>query len=66
MIGHAGEELLIPALIVAVVLLVPMIRHRFARADHGAGPESGACAYCGSAVSDVDERCSECGFRVRR
>jgi hypothetical protein len=66
-LAHQGEELLIPALIVALVLLGPMIKHRFARSDEAPGAhDPGVCAYCGSPIADADERCAECGFRVRR
>lgn len=65
-LAQQGEELLIPALIVALVLIGPMIRQRFGRsgeppADH----DPGVCAYCGVAVTDEDERCPACGFRRR-
>ena len=67
MLAHQGEELLIPALIVALVLLGPMIRQRLKRSDEPpAGHDPGVCAYCGAAVTEKDERCPACGFRVRR
>jgi len=65
MLAHQGEELLIPALIAALVLVGPMIRRRFGRP--GERPvDPGVCAYCGATVTDDDERCPSCGFRVRR
>ena len=67
MLAHQGEELLVPALIVALILVGPMIRRRFARS--GEAPEwydPAACAYCGAAVTEEDERCPACGFRIRR
>ena len=67
MLAHQGEELLIPALIVALVLLGPMIRRRLRRSDEPpAGHDPGVCAYCGAAVTEEDERCPACGFRIRR
>jgi predicted amidophosphoribosyltransferase len=66
MLAHQGEELLIPALIVALVLLGPMIRRRFARSGPPERHDPRVCAYCGAAVTDDDERCPACGFRVRR
>jgi rubrerythrin len=67
MLAHQGEELLIPALIVALVLVGPMIRQRFRRpGEPPDGHEPGACAYCGAVVTDQDERCPACGFRVSR
>ena len=67
MLAHQGEELLIPALIVALVLVGPMIRQRFRRSgERPPGLHPGSCAYCGAAVTDEDERCPACGFRVRR
>jgi hypothetical protein len=65
MLAHQGEELLIPALIVALVLVGPMIRRRFARSGQPPA-DPGVCAYCRGAVTDEDERCPACGFRVRR
>jgi hypothetical protein len=67
MLAHQGEELLVPALIVALVLVGPMIRRRFAHSDEP--PEwydSAVCSYCGALVTDEDERCPACGFRIRR
>jgi len=67
MLAHQGEELLIPALIVALVLVGPMIRQRFRRSgEPPEGHDPGVCAYCEAAVTDEDERCPACGFRVRR
>jgi hypothetical protein len=72
MIAHQGgwDELLLPALVVALVLAVPMIRRR----RRAAGPtrpeprverDPDACAYCGAAVHEADQRCPACGFRLR-
>ena len=67
MLAHQGEELLIPALIVALVLIGPMVRQRFRRSgQRSAGHDPDVCAYCGAAATDDDERCPACGFRVRR
>lgn len=74
MLAHAGEELLIPAAVVMLVLLVPIVRRRarrsFEETDEAAGSTGslahGACVHCGAALTGSDERCPECGFRVRR
>ena len=65
MLAHQGEELLIPALVVAVVLAIPAIRNRLRRrpAEDPAAPST--CAYCGGRLELDDERCPACGFRVR-
>ncbi len=66
MLAHQGEELLIPAVIVAAVLAIPAIRNRLRRrasADPGAANRT--CAYCGNRLEPNAERCPACGFRVR-
>ena len=66
MLAHQGEELLIPALIVALVLAVPAIRNRFRRRpSEGPADAPTACAYCGARIERGAERCPTCGFRVR-
>jgi hypothetical protein len=66
MLAHQGEELLIPAAIVALVLAVPAIRNRFRRraADDVAEAPT-TCAYCGGRLEPRVGRCPACGFRVR-
>jgi hypothetical protein len=70
MLAHAGEELLIPLAIVAVVLLVvPAIRRRARRSfgDDGVTPAEGSprtCPYCGADLEPAVARCPVCGFRV--
>ena len=66
MLAHQGEELLIPALIVALVLGGPMLRERFRRRSRPEVTWPHPCPYCGAQVTEDDERCGECGFRVRR
>lgn len=65
MLAHQGEELLIPAAIVALVLAVPAIRSRLRRrpADDAEAPTT--CSYCGARLERGVERCPACGFRVR-
>jgi hypothetical protein len=67
MLAHQGEELLIPAAIVALVLAVPAIRNRFRRrpADDEEPVAPTTCAYCGARLERGIERCPTCGFRVR-
>ena len=66
MLAHRGEELLIPALVVAVILAIPAIRNRLRRREAGAAPAPRtACAYCGNRLEPDAERCPACGFRVR-
>ena len=66
MLAHRGEELLIPALLVAVVLAIPAIRNRLRRreADDGTATVT-TCSYCGNRLERGAERCPACGFRVR-
>ncbi len=65
-LAHQGEELLIPAAIVALVLAVPAIRNRLRRRPADDAREvSTACSYCGARLERGDERCPTCGFRVR-
>ena len=75
MLGHQGgwDELLLPALVVALVLAVPAIRRRRRAEGHepeeedpAAGRTPGTCAFCGAQVAPADERCAACGFRVTR
>ena len=75
MLAHQGgwDELLLPALVVALVLLVPALRRRRrAGSDEPAeegprvGHEPGTCSFCGGRVAPTDERCPACGFRVTR
>jgi hypothetical protein len=66
MLAHQGEELLIPAAIVALVLAVPAIRNRLRRGPADDAPEvPTTCAYCGGPLEGDAERCPTCGFRVR-
>jgi hypothetical protein len=67
MLAHQGEELLIPALVVAIVLAIPAIRNRLRRraADGAPTAASTRCAYCGNRLEPDAERCPACGFRVR-
>ena len=66
MLAHQGEELLIPALIVALVLAGPMLRQRLGGRSRSEGRWPHPCSYCGAPVTEGVERCGECGFRVRR
>lgn len=66
MLAHQGEELLIPAAIVALVLAVPAIRNRLRRRPADNAPESPTtCSYCGARLERGADRCPACGFRVR-
>ena len=66
MLAHQGEELLILAAIVALVLAVPAIRNRLRRRPADDRPEAPAtCSYCGAPLEHGAERCATCGFRVR-
>jgi hypothetical protein len=66
MLAHQGEELLIPAAIVALVLAVPAIRNRLRRRPADDAHEvPTTCAYCGAPLERDAERCMACGFRVR-
>ena len=67
MLAHQGEELLIPALVVAIVLAIPAIRNRLRRRSAGGAPTaaSATCAYCANRLEPDVERCPACGFRVR-
>ena len=67
MLAHQGEELLIPAAIVALVLAVPAIRNRLRRrpADDEEPAVPTTCAYCRARLERGAERCPTCGFRVR-
>lgn len=74
-LAHQGgwDELLLPALIVALVLAVPAVRRRRraegdepVQEEQSPGPEKEACSYCGDPVAQAGERCPSCGFRVRR
>ena len=66
MLAHQGEELLIPALVVAVVLAIPAIRNRLRRRSaEGPADAPTTCAYCGGVLGRDDERCPSCGFRAR-
>jgi hypothetical protein len=66
MLAHRGEELLIPAAIVALVLAVPAIRNRLRRRPPDDAPEAPTtCSYCGGRLERDAERCPACGFRVR-
>ena len=66
MLAHQGEELLIPAAIVALVLAVPAIRNRLRRPPADGRPEvPTTCSYCGARLDGDAERCAACGFRVR-
>jgi hypothetical protein len=66
MLAHQGEELLIPAAIVALVLAVPAIKSRLRRRPANEVPETPTtCAYCGAGLDRDAERCPVCGFRVR-
>ena len=66
MLAHQGEELLIPAAIVALVLAVPAIKNRLRRRPADDVPRaSTTCAYCGAGLERSAERCPACGFRVR-
>ena len=66
MLAHQGEELLIPAAIVAFVLAIPAIRNRLRRRPaEGASEAPTTCAYCGRPLEQDAERCGACGFRVR-
>ena len=66
MLAHQGEELLVPAAIVAVVLAIPAIRNRLRRRSaEGASEAPTTCGYCGRRLEPDAERCRACGFRVR-
>jgi hypothetical protein len=66
MLAHQGEELLIPALVVAVILAIPAIRNRIRRREAGDAPATrSSCMYCGNRLERDAERCPVCGFRVR-
>jgi hypothetical protein len=75
MLGHQGgwDELLLPALIVALVLLVPAWRRR-RRAKGSSAPDADprafarddVCPYCGADVTAGVDRCAACGFRLPR
>jgi hypothetical protein len=66
MLAHQGEELLIPAAIVALVLAFPAIRNRLRRRPADDAPRvPTTCAYCGAGLERGAERCRVCGFRVR-
>jgi hypothetical protein len=65
-LAHQGEELLIPAVVVALVLGIPAIRSRLQRRREGGPPTASECAYCGSRLPARVEWCQTCGFRVRR
>jgi hypothetical protein len=65
-LAHQGEELLIPAAIVAVVLAVPAIRNRLRRRPADDAPEAPTtCSYCRARLERGADRCPACGFRVR-
>ena len=75
LLAHQGgwDEFLLPVIIVALVLLVPALRHRRRAVNDGAADENpraarepGTCPYCGASVPLAEERCAACGFRVRR